>query len=207
MQVRFGNCVFDDRSRTLRRDGQPVALTDDALRLLTLLVQHCPHTLSKAELVDRIWPTTSVTNDALDRIVDEVRAATGESPADRRWIRSVGQVGYAFGDSDRAVAIPPSGHWVLTWATRWFVLSAGENIIGRDPAAAVSVDAEIISRRHARIVVTPEAAVIEDLGSKNGTYLCAMRVTTHQTLHRGDQIRIGDFIFTVETGQTAATAS
>jgi DNA-binding winged helix-turn-helix (wHTH) protein len=206
MRVRFGNCAFDERSRTLERDGQPVTLTEDAHALLTLLVQHCPHTLSKAELVDRIWPTTSVADDALELIVSEVRAATGESAADRRWIRSVGEVGYAFGDSDRAVAIPPSGHWVLTWATRWFVLAPGENIIGRDPAAAVSVDAEIISRRHARIVVTPDTAVLEDLGSKNGTYLGVTRITTPQTLHRGDQIRIGDFIFTVETGHTAATS-
>ena len=207
MQVRFGNCSFDERSRTLWRDGQPVALTDDALHLLALLVQHCPHTLSKAELVDRLWPATSISDDALDLVVGEIRAATGDSSADCRWIRSVADVGYAFGDSDRAVAMPPSGHWVLTWATRWFVLSPGENIIGRDPAAVVSVDADIISRRHARIVVTRDTAVIEDLGSKNGTYLGVTRITTPQPLHRGDQIRIGDFIFTVETGQTAATPS
>ena len=44
-------------------------------------------------------------------------------------------------------------------------------MLGRDEDVTVRIDAPGVSRRHARIRVSGAEATIEDLGSKNGTYL------------------------------------
>ena len=50
-------------------------------------------------------------------------------------------------------------------------LLEGENVIGRDPDAALWIDHASVSRRHARIVIGGGKATLEDLESKNGTFL------------------------------------
>src|SRR5947209_1495652 len=76
-------------------------------------------------------------------------------------------------------------------------LPDGETVIGRDPDVRLSVDARSVSRRHARIVVSEAGAVIEDLGSKNGTFVNGQRVTVPRTLQDKDEIRVGAAIFVV----------
>ena len=70
-------------------------------------------------------------------------------------------------------------------------LSDGENVIGRDPRCRAWVDASGVSRRHARIVVTPEHVSIEDLDSSNGTFLRGERLARAQPLADGDRIELG----------------
>jgi pSer/pThr/pTyr-binding forkhead associated (FHA) protein len=53
-----------------------------------------------------------------------------------------------------------------------------------------------VSRRHARIVVTGDATVLEDLGSKNGTFLHGERVTSPVRVTDGDEIHIGSLLVT-----------
>jgi pSer/pThr/pTyr-binding forkhead associated (FHA) protein len=50
-------------------------------------------------------------------------------------------------------------------------LHDGENVIGREEDAAAWIESASVSRRHARIVVSGGTATLEDLGSKNGTFL------------------------------------
>jgi pSer/pThr/pTyr-binding forkhead associated (FHA) protein len=71
-------------------------------------------------------------------------------------------------------------------------LSAGENVLGRERTAGIWVGHPSISRAHARIVVEEEQAVVEDLGSKNGTWLGSRRVEGRITLADGDEIRVGE---------------
>ena len=58
------------------------------------------------------------------------------------------------------------------------------------------VDALGVSRHHARIVVEGREASVEDLGSKNGTFVGATRVTARCRLADGDQIRLGSVVIT-----------
>lgn len=51
-----------------------------------------------------------------------------------------------------------------------------------------------MSRRHARIVVSSEGAVLEDLGSKNGTYLRGRRVVAPSDLVDGDEVCVGPVV-------------
>ena len=59
----------------------------------------------------------------------------------------------------------------LVWGDREISLVEGENILGRDRDAVAWIDVYSVSRQHARIVVAGDDATLEDLGSKNGTFL------------------------------------
>ena len=79
----------------------------------------------------------------------------------------------------------------LVWGDREILLQEGENILGREREAVAWIDVHSVSRRHARIVVTGDRATLEDLGSKNGTFLRGAAVETPSVLKDGDQVRIG----------------
>ena len=79
---------------------------------------------------------------------------------------------------------------------RQIQLSEGDNIIGREPEAAVWLDSSTISRRHARIAIAGDRATLEDLGSKNGTELRGERLIRSMDLADGDEIRIGSVVVT-----------
>ena len=83
-------------------------------------------------------------------------------------------------------------------------------MIGRDPAAAIEVDDVSVSRYHARIVIDGSAARIEDLGSKNGTFVRESRVSGTVPVRDGDSIRLGSVAMVFhrpEAGTPTATAS
>ena len=69
-------------------------------------------------------------------------------------------------------------------------------MLGRDADVAVSLGSPTVSRHHAQIAITGEVATLEDLGSKNGTYLRGQPLTSATELADGDRIRIGAFELT-----------
>ena len=190
--IRFGACRLDLGGRRLYRDEQEVHITPKAFDLLRVLVENRERALAKSELSERIWPDTYVTEDGLARLINEIRNAIGDEARQPRWIRTVHGYGYSF-QGQVETAGSAAARFTLRWASREFPLRDGENVIGRDPGATVNIDAPIISRRHARIVVTNGVASIEDLGSKNGTFVADERVSAPLPLHDGDEIRVGDF--------------
>jgi DNA-binding winged helix-turn-helix (wHTH) protein len=205
MHISFGACRLDLDTRQLLRDGQEVRLTPKAFDLLSVLALERPRALSKAELTEKVWKGTFVTEDGLPRLVNEIRTAVGDSARDPRWIRTVHGFGYAFA-ADAAGGEPRGlGVCVLTWGSREFRLTEGEHVIGRDPAADVSLDSTVISRRHARVLIADGRATVEDLGSKNGTFVGDQRLAAPWTLKDGDQLRIGDFTLTFHAAAIVPT--
>jgi pSer/pThr/pTyr-binding forkhead associated (FHA) protein len=87
----------------------------------------------------------------------------------------------------------------LRTADRHFLLAEGAMVIGRAQDAAIRIDAGGVSRRHARIVVSGDEARVEDLGSKNGTFVDGQLVSAACLLKDGAEIRVGPvaLIFTV----------
>jgi len=67
-------------------------------------------------------------------------------------------------------------------------------LIGRGSDAAIRLDDDYASTRHARIAVSGDQWFVEDLGSTNGTYLGTVRLTQPTTLTVGSRIRIGKTI-------------
>jgi len=67
-------------------------------------------------------------------------------------------------------------------------------LIGRGNDAAIRLDDDYVSTRHARIVASGDQWYVEDLGSTNGTYLGTQRITQPAPIGLGAQVRIGKTI-------------
>ena len=67
-------------------------------------------------------------------------------------------------------------------------------LIGRGTDAAIRLDDDYVSTRHARIAASGEQWFVEDLGSTNGTYLGSARINQPTTITLGTQVRIGKTI-------------
>lgn len=210
MFIRFGPFVLDFSTRQLTRDARTIHISPKAFDLLGMLAQARPVVLSKVEIQQRLWPDTFVAEANLSNLVAEIRAAIGDSARAPKYIRTAHKYGYAFcGDattgarSERRSA-PALAGW-LEWGPKRFPLTTGEHVIGRDPDVQVRIDASTVSRRHARLVVADGAFVLEDFGSKNGTYRGADRVTGPVPLADGDSVRIGSEQLVFRTGAHDST--
>src|SRR5690606_12332516 len=64
-------------------------------------------------------------------------------------------------------------------------------LIGRGTDAAIRLDDDYVSTRHARIVSSGDQWFVEDLGSTNGTYVGSRRITQPTAVGLGSQVRIG----------------
>lgn len=80
---------------------------------------------------------------------------------------------------------------VLVFGSTIFRLQEGENVIGRDSAAAVRLESPLVSRRHARVTIDGGRSFVEDLGSKNGTFVGHQRVEQPTEIADNAEIRIG----------------
>ncbi len=203
MRVRFGDCVLDSETRELFVGGKAVHLQPKAFQFLELLVQSRPKALSKGEIHEKLWPGTFVSDGTLTSVLAEVRQAIGDEAQEPRFIRTVHRFGYAFCGaaqevSGRASALASQKSvCFLVRGTRRWALATGESIVGRDPGAAVLIDDRSVSRRHARILVSEENAVLEDLASKNGTFIGDTKIARPTPLSDGDRIRIGSVDLTI----------
>ena len=192
MTVRFGAFALNSDRRQVTRGDIEIHLTPKAFDLMALLVDEAPRVVRKTELHERLWPGTFVSDAALVALVKELRRALEDNDPQTPIIRTAHGVGYACAAPiDREPARPtPVSRWIVTGGRR-IALADGENVIGREPAAAILLDVAGVSRRHARIVVSERGAVLEDLGSKNGTRIGDTLVTGMVALHDGDAIHVG----------------
>ena len=211
MRLGVSDWVFDSNTREVVREGRPVPLSPKAFALLELLVRRRPDAVSKDEIHEHLWPNVFVSPANLANLVVELRAALGDNARKPRFLRTVSRFGYAFaadpvGAPDGA---PRPFACRLVWGPREIALDASENVIGRDSAAVVWIDDSSVSRRHARITLDDKGATIEDLGSKNGTFVRGRRIEKPARLGDRDAIKIGParlvFRLLKKTGSTAST--
>ena len=196
MRLVFGDCEFDAGRRVLLRHGSAVPMSPKAFQVLEILLDRRPDVVTKTALLERLWPDTFVSDASLHNAVAEIRAALRDPPQSPRFIRTVPRVGYAFqGDARPAPQVSESGQTLsrarLTAGAREWQLSDGPNLVGRERDCSVRIDSATLSRHHARIVVADWQATIEDLGSKNGTYVNHVRVVRPLPLKDRDEIQVG----------------
>ena len=205
MQTRFGRFTFDRSRRQLLRDGAQVHVSPKAFALLGLLLERAPAAVSKDDIIRSVWPDVSVSDASLTNVVTELRGALGDSARQPRFIRTVHGFGYAFcGDVSGRSA--PATTWRVSYAGRRYALRPGDNLIGRDADAAVLLDEIAVSRRHARISIEANDGVtIEDLGSRNGTFVNGRAVHAVTPLRRGDVIGIGPVTLVLERTAEGST--
>ncbi|HEX6464425.1 MAG TPA: FHA domain-containing protein [Vicinamibacterales bacterium] len=201
MRFRFGPFTLDSDARQLLRDGAEVALSPKAFQLLLVLIENRSRAMSKQELQQQLWPSTFVLETNIAGLVAEVRRALSDSAESPAYVRTMHRFGYRFiGDVQSTGGVSfssrlPLKYWLL-WETKQVPLTEGDNLVGRGADASVWIDAPGVSRHHARIVVRQGEATLEDLGSKNGTYVGDSRVSIPHRLVNGDQIRLGSVVLT-----------
>jgi DNA-binding winged helix-turn-helix (wHTH) protein len=197
MRVRFGTFVLDPGTRELLRGDAPVSLSPKAFELLSILVAHRPKAMAKSDLQERLWPNTFVVEKNLANLISEIRNAIGDDPSNPEFIRTVHRFGYAFRETlQRAEMGRRASHagevsFIVKWVGGRVRLDEGEHILGRDPDAEILLDSPGVSRRHARLTIRTDRAMIEDLGSKNGTFVGDVRVEGSRALGDGDTIGVG----------------
>ena len=219
--ARFGAFDLDARTGELRRRGVRVRLQDQPFQLLAALVEHAGDLVTRDELRARLWPvsTTIAFDQAVNNAVAKVRIALGDSAESPRFVETLARRGYRFiedvewvgDDSGDAPARPPAGAPAsrpaivrLTTDERTVVLTEGSHIVGRDPDVSVWIDSGVVSRHHARLVVQRDRITIEDLDSRNGTFVNGARVTGVSALAHGDELRIAThaLVVHVSSGKT-----
>jgi DNA-binding winged helix-turn-helix (wHTH) protein len=196
VRLTFADYALDLDSRQLFHGDEEVPLSPKALLLLQVLLEARPRALSKATLRRLIWNDTAVADANLANLVGDVRGALRDDPRSPRFVRTVPRYGYAFrGDA------PEPNETGLRVRLRWpggsADLGAGDHVMGRDADLALCLVSASVSRRHATLRVSATEAVLEDLGSKNGTHLNGERVTAPRVLTDGDAIRAGSVCLAV----------
>jgi DNA-binding winged helix-turn-helix (wHTH) protein len=203
MRVAFGPFTLDSAARQILRDGRPVHLCPKAFKVLEVLLERRPAVVTKSELQDEVWPGTFVHEANVNVVVAEIRRALADDAREARFVRTSHGTGYAFCGAalDLAGPEPAQGAagyrrcWI-GWNERTFSLVPGENVIGRDPRCGVWLDASGVSRRHACITLDGAKSTLEDLGSRNGTFLNGEKLTSPRELTDGDVIGLGPITVT-----------
>lgn len=211
----FADCRFDVESRTLERGDESLHLTPKAFEVLRLLIEARPRVVTKAELMSQLWPETFVTESNLPILVGEVRHAIADDTKASRLIKTHHAVGYAFiGDvktlaSRSAESGDAAPLAVLTIGRRRVVLFAGENVIGRDLGVDVRLNDLSVSKRHARVILGSSVVTVEDLQSKNGTFVDDAAIDRVIPLETGARLRFGSVHaeFEIVTTSKASTVT
>jgi len=149
-RYRFDGFELDGETGTLSRQGEPVPLQDLPLRLLIVLAEAAPATVSRETLHEALWPPgTHLDLDAsLNTAVARVREALGDDASSPRFVATVPRKGYRFvatvepvldGRPDRrwvSRAVAAAVALALVIAGTWWALAWSRGVSGGAPGAA-----------------------------------------------------------------------
>ena len=179
------------------RDQVVVTLRPRVMEALVLLADNAGAVVSKRELVDAVWSSGFVAENTVVHCIKELRNALGDSASSPQYLQTIPRRGYRMLVQVRPIETAPDtkaierARYQLT-GQRWVgFLIDGENLIGRGGEARIVAPSVRVSRHHARIVVSGTSVTIEDLESKNGTFVRNTRVAGPTPIEGGDRVRIG----------------
>ena len=92
----FGPFVVDPLKRRLWREGRLVPITSKTFDVLVVLLEQRDHTVSKDELLNRVWPDTAVNENNLARQISSLRRALGQRPDQHDFVVTIPGHGYRF---------------------------------------------------------------------------------------------------------------
>lgn len=109
MALQFADCILDLARHEVRRNGEPVAIEPQALRILVELISHRDRVVTKTEVLDAVWGDRFVSESALTTQIKALRRALGDTGREQRIVKTVHGQGYMFvapvTDLDESVAI------------------------------------------------------------------------------------------------------
>jgi len=185
----------------LRRPDGPLRLEKMPMEILMLLVQRAGTLVQRSEIQAMLWgPDVYVEHDsAINTAVRKIRRTLGDDAGNPRFVETVVGKGYRFIASIESNAGPRariSPSYCVTRGKQEFALEEGETVFGRDPTAGVYVDHPSVSRRHACISIGSPGAVLEDLKSRNGTFVNGRRINRPTKIDHGAVISLGPITLT-----------
>jgi TolB-like protein/DNA-binding winged helix-turn-helix (wHTH) protein/Flp pilus assembly protein TadD len=97
----FASCLFDDvkvdcANLRVQKGGSPRKITPRAFQVLVYLLEHHGRIVEKQELFDEVWKERFVTDNALSRIIKEIRQVIGDDADEPRYIETIPKRGYRF---------------------------------------------------------------------------------------------------------------
>ena len=112
---RFDGYTVDAHNFVVEKDGSLVTLTPRAFDVLLILLKNAGQVVEKRQMFEEIWKDTFVTDNALTKVVKELRHALADSAESPRYIETVPKRGYRFiGSVERPEAVTaenaPSAH-------------------------------------------------------------------------------------------------
>jgi len=201
---RFGEFELDVAAYALRRNGQRIKLEQAPMDLLVLLVRKAGRLVTRTDMQAALWGgDVFVDHDAaINTAIRKIRRALDDDAEQPDFVETVVGKGYRFVAD--AVGMSPNSldhrlpTYLVTRGKQQFVLNTGENLLGRDPRATVYIEHPSVSRRHARISLDPTRAVLEDLESRNGTFVEGRKVDVDAPIeiHDGAIIGLGPIAMT-----------
>jgi len=192
-----GHWLVEPAIGRVSRDNKEAHLEPKVMQVLVCLAERAGELVPKREITDAVWQVEYITDNRLNRAVADLRRALDDVATNPQYVETIPTRGYRlvapvvdFGavddrDEDRLSSFKLEG------AERGYALYEGENTIGRGTDVHIQIDSEWVSRRHARINVEGGRAFLEDLGSKNGTFLRGSPIDGRTELQDGDEITVG----------------
>jgi pSer/pThr/pTyr-binding forkhead associated (FHA) protein len=87
-------------------------------------------------------------------------------------------------------------YWLKHRGT-FFPVHQGDSLLGRSPECLIVLPSERVSREHAVVRRIHCGLEIEDLGSRNGTWVNGTRIRRATVLQQGDEVQLGDDVLEV----------
>jgi DNA-binding winged helix-turn-helix (wHTH) protein/TolB-like protein/Tfp pilus assembly protein PilF len=95
-QFSFGDFVVDCENFRVLKGGKILTLTPRAFDVLIYLIRHSERVVEKKELFDQVWRDTIVTDNALTKVVKELRHVLADDVNEPKYIETVPKRGYHF---------------------------------------------------------------------------------------------------------------
>jgi DNA-binding winged helix-turn-helix (wHTH) protein len=209
--VRFGEFELDLAAYTLRSGDERVRLEKMPMEALILLVRASGALVKRGEIQAALWGSdVFVERDAaVNTAVRKIRRALGDDAEKPRFIETVVGKGYRFiacveslgSLGQRIASVRPAERrtfpsYSVTRGADEFILETGVTVLGRDPSVGIYVEHPSVSRQHARISIDGNEAVLDDLKSRNGTFLDGRRIYVPTIIHHGAVIGLGAITLT-----------
>ena len=192
-QYIFGPYRLDPEAGELWREREKVDVRPKCYELLVYLLNNRGKLITKETLLEDVWKDVVVSESALSRTIAELRDILRDDADHPQYIETQQRRGYKFIGKVMEVGkeiFAPRSRISLVHRGTEFPLDEGSHLIGRGRDVAIVLHGGAISRHHARITITGRTIVIEDLGSRNGTFLNGTRLNAAQPLCLGDRIEI-----------------
>ena len=134
MTYRFDDVEIDAEGFRVTKAGESVRLEPKALEMLLFLVANADRLVTKAEIQEAVWKDTFVTENALTRLVAQIRKGLGDDARDARYIETVPTRGYRFvaslepgrnGSRPAAAIVEPGLEWRPRWGSGRRAAAAG----------------------------------------------------------------------------------